>query len=185
MYEEYGITQEEYENILNEYGDVNEETIRQYFGRLSEKLSEGIKDSVYDNKKETTKFMDNTKALFFTGLLLGYGYTRFSQKLDQNYKDYKKDIAKQTGKGYKFVEDAMKPVVEYKYTSGEELLLTTELNELLSQFKLDTTSTKTANDRYIKLIKNYYKKTEKTVEYFQNDITLKEYLARKVDRFDK
>ena len=185
MYEEYNITQEEYENILNEYGDVNEETIRQYFGRLSEELSEGIKNSVYESKKETTKFMDKTKTLFFTGLLLGYGYSKFSQKLDENYEEYQKDIKKHQSKGYKFVADAMKQEKEYKDIDKEEKMFKIELNELLDKFKLDTTSSKTENDRYIKLIKGYYKKTEKTTEYFQNDITLKEYLARKVDRFDK
>ena len=178
MYEEYGITQEEYENILNEYGEVNEDTIRDYFSKLSENLSEGIKDKVYNHKKETTKFMDNTKLLFFTGLLLGYGYSRFSQELDENYEEYQKRIDKETASGYKFVEEAMKPLEEYKYTIGEETIVRSDLNELLSQFELDTTSSKTADDRYIRLIKNYYSQLEKTTEYFQNDITLKEYFVK-------
>lgn len=185
MYEEYGITPEEYQNILDEYGEVNDYTIRDYFGRLSEELSNDIKDSVYKHKKETTKFMDRTKALFFLGLLVGYGYVKFNEKLDQEYKDYQKEIDKITSKGYKTVADAMKTEDEYKYTIGEETLLKSELNELLSQFKLDTTSSKTADDKYLRLIKNYYRESEKNVEYFKTDITLKEYLAKKVDKFDK
>ena len=39
MYEEYGITQEQYENILNEYGDVNYYTIQEYFSNLSIEIS--------------------------------------------------------------------------------------------------------------------------------------------------
>ena len=185
MYDEYGITQEQYLEILDLYGEVNEYTIRDYFSLTSENLSDGIKDRVYKYKKETTKFMDDNKKLFFIGLLAGYGYVKFNQELNKRYEEYQKDITKITVNGYNFVASEVKKEEQYKDISQEESLLKSNLNELLSMFQLDTTSSKTADDRYIKLIKNYYKKTEKTVEYFQNDITLKEYLARKVDKFDK
>ena len=185
MYEEYGITQEEYELILDEYGDVNEDTIRQYFARLSEELSNGIKSSVYEYKKETTRFMDRSKTLFFLGLLVGYGYVKFSQKLDEEYEDYQKEIDKITSNGYNFVSNTMKTADEYKYTSKDKVIDIGELNDLLNKFKLDVESSKTADDRYLKLIKGYYKDTEKTIEYFKGDISLKEYLAKRVDQFDK
>ena len=83
MYEEFGLTEDIYQNILDEYGEVNEFTIREFFSNLTEEVSKDIKDEVNKNKKETTKFMDRTKYLFFIGLLLGYGYVKFSEKLDQ------------------------------------------------------------------------------------------------------
>ena len=185
MYEEYGITQEEYENILNEYGEVNEFIIREYYQRLSEDLSNGIKDRVYESKKETTKFMDNTKLLFFLGILAGYTYVKFSKKLDSNYEKYKEQIEKDNAKGYKYVLDLTKILDEDKYTEEDKTLLKTKINEWIDRFTLDTTSTKTADDKYIRLIKNYYKEIEKSSKYFKADITLKQYLSEKVDKFDK
>ena len=179
------ITQDQYDAILNEYGEVNEFTIREYFDKLSTNLSNTIKDSVYENKKETTRFMDRTKTLFFAGILLGYGYTRFKDKLDKEYQDYQSNINKINSKGYRDISDAMKSEYQYKDITEQESMFKSNLNELLDMFKLDTTSTKTADDKYLRLIKNYYKQTEKTTEYFKTDITLKEYLAKKVDKFDK
>lgn len=185
MYQEYGITQEEYENILNEYGDVNYYTINEYFSKLSSDLSNGIKNEVFEYKKDSTEFMDRTKYLFFLGLLAGYGYVKFSQRLDKEYADYQEDIKKQEQKGFKFVLDLTKQDLSDEDIKEQEKSFTEQINELLSKFSLDTTSTKSADDKYIKLIKNYYKKMEKTTEYYKTDITLKEYLARQVDKFDK
>ena len=182
MYEEYGITQEQYNSILDEYGEVNYYTVSEYFNNLSEDLSNKIKKEVYKYKKETTNFMDNTKMLFFVGLLLGYSYARFSQDLDDEYDDYQTKIDKITENGYKTIKNI---VSKEEYLPETEDKINSELKELLSRFELDRESTKTEDDKYLRLIKNYYKQTEKTIQYFQKDITLKEYLSQKVDKFDK
>ena len=182
MYEEYGITQEEYEIILDEYGDVNEETIREYYESISLELNKGIKEEVNKRKEKTTSFMDNTKLMFFTGLLLGLGYTVFKNKLEENYSSYEEEILKGDKRGYNFVSDVMKVPEWYDYTEEQENLL----NDLLNEFKLDVTSSKTADDRYIKIIEGYYKKMEESVKYFkENDDSLKSYLSEYVDKFDK
>jgi hypothetical protein len=182
MYEEYGITQEEYENILNEYGEVNEDTIRDYFSKLSINLSNTIKDEVYENKKETTSFMDKVKTLVFVGLVAGITHKEFNKRLDKEYEEYQKDINKSNAEGYKEIKDIIN---SSGMAADNENKFEINFDDLLNLFKLDTTSSKTENDKYIRLIKNYYKKTEKTTEYFKTDITLKEYLARRVDKFDK
>ena len=181
MYEEYGITQEQYQNILNEYGEVNDYTIIEYFSNLSEELSNDIKDSVYEYKKETTKFMDKTKMLFFVGLLLGYKYAEFEKQLNKEYDDYENNIDKIKAKGYDFINY----LLGVEEPTEEQVIENPELQKYIDMFKLDTTSSKTADDKYLRLIKNYYKKTEKTTEYFKEKDVLKEYLAEKVDKFDK
>jgi len=185
MYEEFGLTEELRQSIIDEFGEINEFTIREFFNEFNEEVSKNIKDEVNKNKKETTKFMDKTKYLFFAGLLLGYGYVKFSEELDKEYEEYEKDIEKNNLKGYKFIADKIKKEEEYKYTPEETLEFISQINGLLSKFELDTTSTKAENDKYIRLIKNYYRETEKQVSYYQTDITLKEYLSKKVDKFDK
>ena len=177
MYEEYGITQEQYENILNEYGDVNLTTIQQYFERVSIELSNTIKDKVYENKKEKTKFMDNTKLMFFTGLVLGFSYVYFKNKLEDSYELYQADIDEQEAEGYNLITEL---IGKAPYQEIND-----ELEELLDRFKLDRTSTKTADDKYIKVIENYYKKMEKSTKYFKETDTLQEYLSKHVDKFDK
>jgi hypothetical protein len=185
MYEEYGITQEEYENILNEYGEVNEYTIRDYFSKLSVELSETIKEEVNKNKKETTSFMDKIKTLVFIGLVAGITYQEFNNRLNREYEEYQDKIDKDDEKGYKKIREIINASGIKDIEKKEESPLEINIDELLSLFKLDRTSTKTENDKYIRLIKAYYKRTEKTTEYFKTDITLKEYLARRVDKFDK
>lgn len=181
MYDEYGITQEEYEIILDEYGDVNEETIRQYYESISLELSKGIKKEVNKHKEITTEFMDNTKLLFFTGLLLGYGYARFKDKLEDNYRNYKKEIESEEEKGFDFVSKYTRYLEDYEYTNQQEI----QLNELMSLFELDKTSTKTADDRYIRIIENYYRNMESSVKYYKEKDLLETYLSKYVSKFDK
>lgn len=185
MYEEYGITQEQYEAILDEYGEVDDYTIRDYFSKLSEETSIDIKDSVYKRKKETTNFMDRVKLLFFISLLASTQSTDFNEKLDQEYRNY---IIKVNGiefNGYSLVSNAIKQEKEYKDIAEEETLFKTKINEWLDRLTLDTTSSKTADDKYIKLIKNYYERTEKSVQYFKKEMSINEYLSNRVDKFDK
>ena len=132
-------------------------------------------------KKETTKFMDKTKMLFFVGLLLGYKYAEFEKQLNKEYDNYENNIDKIKAKGYDFINY----LLGVEEPTEEQVIENPELQKYIDMFELDTTSSKTADDKYLRLIKNYYKKTEKTTEYFKEKDVLKEYLAEKVDKFDK
>ena len=86
------LTEEEIKEIEREYVDKNNY----------------IKDEVYDNKKETTNFMDKMKYLFFLYLLKGKSKKEFKSKIDEEYEKFKKDIDKNKVKGYKIVADLTK-----------------------------------------------------------------------------
>lgn len=144
-------------------------------------LSEEIKEEVYQNKKETTEFMNAVKTLFFVSLITKE--TNFNKKIDKIYKAYINKTNKQMNKGYKKVVDKVKSNKNNKIYYEDKSELKKGLNEFLEKIKIDSKSTKTENDKYIRIIKDYYKKTEKTLskEYIQE----KEYLSKKVSSFDK
>lgn len=145
------------------------------------KLSDEIKEEVYQNKKETTKFMNTVKTLFFVSLI--NKEKDFDSKIDKMYKTYTNKTNKQMIKGYKKVSNTVKSDEVNKIYYEDKKGLKKGLNEFLKKIQIDSKSTKTENDKYIRVIKDYYKKTEKTLskEYIQE----KEYLSKKVSGFDK
>ena len=58
------MTEKEIEEVLEEYGDINNY----------------IKDEVYDYKRETTDFMDSVKYIFFAYLISKAGKKKFNKK---------------------------------------------------------------------------------------------------------
>lgn len=150
---------------------------------LSYDISEYIKDKVYEDKKRLTEFMDATKYLVFAYLLNKISQKEFNKKLDDEYSKFNKQLSNKNEKGIKSIEYLVKIENDTNYTKDNKTTLKIDLNDLLSRYKIDTKSTKTANDRYIRIIKDYYKRTRKTLskEYIKE----KEYLSRKVSKFDK
>lgn len=161
------MTEEELQQILEDYGDI----------------SNYIKDQVFDYKKETTKFMDNVKYMFFAYLMVKAGKSIFNDKLEEEYKNFQTKINKQANKGYKNIVDLTNYINETKYTKIDKKTLTSELNAIIEQFKIDTKSTKTASDKYIRVIENYYNKFENTIE--KDWVQIDSYLSSKVSKFDK
>lgn len=161
------LTEEEIKEIEREYGDINNY----------------IKDEVYDNKKETTNFMDKMKYLFFLYLLKGKSKKEFKSKIDEEYEKFKKDIDKNKVKGYKIVSDLTKYQNEGTYTRTSEKFVKMNLNGLLSRYGIELTSTKKEDDKYIRVLEKYYSSTEKTLN--KPWVNANEYLSKKVSEFDK
>lgn len=159
------MTDEEYKEFLEEYGDI--ET---YIGEEVEKY-----------KKETTELMDTVKLLVFVSLLNKVSKKDFKKKLEKNFKEYKNKIDKRTEKSYKTIIDLTNYVNKDNYTQPDQTTLESALKSLLSEF--DIKSTKTQDDKYIRTIENFYSKTQKTTE--KDWVKVNEYLSDKVSKFDK
>ena len=161
------MTEKEIEEVLEEYGDINNY----------------IKDEVYDYKRETTDFMDSVKYIFFAYLISKAGKKKFNKKIDEELKQYNKYISNKTSKGYETISYLVKYQDIGEYTPKEKKPLESVLKSFKEQLQIDSKSTKTANDKYIKYVKDYYKKTEKTLS--KEYINEKAYLSKKVTDFDK
>lgn len=132
-------------------------------------ISQEIKQDVHEYKKKTTKFMDKVKIAFFIYLIAKKGVDLYSKRVDKEYRVYIKDIEK-------LVKASMK-----KFNIKD--IDTSSVNDIMERFKIDRTSTKTEDDKYIQVIKKFYSKTLKTLD--KEWISEKDYLSAKVDEFDK
>ena len=143
-----------YEEEYNEYGI---------------EISQEIKDDVHEYKKKTTKFMDKVKTTFFIYLIAKKGVELYNKRVDKEYEVYIKDIDK-------LVKASMK-----KFNIKD--VDTSKVNDIMERFKIDKTSVKTEDNKYIQVIKKFYSKTLKTLD--KEWISEKDYLSAKVDEFDK
>lgn len=158
-----------------------EELYELYYDDLTdeekEELSFYIKDRVAKHKEKTTEFMDAIKYLVFVGLF--YDRPKINLKIDSLYSEYNKEINKQVEKDLKSIKNKANELPKSKIKTDKVL----DIEELKKRLKLDLTSTKTANDKYIKIVKNFYNNTQKTINAdYVNKTT---YLSEKVGKFDK
>lgn len=175
--EDYGLDEETFQAIVNEYGSVEE-----YYKQTNIDLSNDIKNQVYKSKKETSKFQNKVKVAFFGALAAGVTYLVFKDEIDELYAEYKNKITNIHKKGYEEVQEQTKELEVDKYTSEEETPLKRRLNELLEYFSLDT-KTKTEDDLFIRVIANYYKSSLNTLNSGKVDKFT--YLTKKVKDYDK
>lgn len=146
-------------------------------------LSDFIKDEVYNEKSRLIDFMDFTKAMVFSYLLNKVSQKEFDSKLNDEYRKFTNKMSKSNEKGIRSVEYLVKIENNTNNTTEVKKPSKAEIDAILNRLKLDTKSTKNANDRYIRIIKDYYKRTRKTLE--KEYIKEKEYLSSKVSKFDK
>lgn len=153
--------------LIEEYGDINNY----------------IKDEVYDYKKDTTDFMDGVKLVFFAYLLNKASSKDFNDEIDRKFNVYQELINKRVSKGTKNVRDLVKSSIEVDLLTENKKTDSKVIRKVLEQFKLDNKSTKTADDKYIKVLKNYYNKTKNTLD--EGWVQEQAYLSKKVSKFDK
>lgn len=132
-------------------------------------ISQEIKDNVYEYKKETTKFMDKIKTLFFAYLIAKKGVELYNKRVDKEYRIYIKNRDK-------LVKSSLE-----KFDIKD--VNTDEVENIMELFSIDKSSTKTEDDKYIRVIKDFYAKTLKTLD--KEWISEKDYLSAKVSEFDK
>lgn len=145
-------------------------------------VNELIEEAVQGYKTLSYKYLDEVKTLVFTYLLNGFTYDKFNEKLKELNLDYTKSLNKKTRKAYKQVKDNVKVKNEKPETDIGTFEISEErLDEL--KFKLDMNKPLKARERFTKVIRNYYKSTDKTLK--KTYIKKEDYLSSKVDKYDK
>ena len=130
-----------------------------------------ITNEVNSYKKETTEYLDQVKILLFSCLLLG---TAFIDKFDKLSKEYQIKMINKQAKGL----DHIKQVINAPNTSD----ISETYKNTIQELKLDKTSQSAANKRFGVRVKQYYKNALKSVGI--DNINIKEYLIKKLDKYD-
>ena len=148
---------------------------------MNDEISELINEEVQSYSKETYDYLDEVKKLVFICLMGKISYDLFKSKLKKVNSKYNKIEKNRILKGYKKVKN--KVIETNKAPIINEVIDFTkkDLSDLL--FKLDKTSQIKAKDRYVRIIKDYYKTTLKTAK--KEYINLDEYLKKKITQYDK
>ena len=130
-----------------------------------------ITNEVNSYKEETTEYLDQVKILLFSCLLLG---TAFIEKFDKLSKEYQIKMINKQAEGI----DHIKQVINAPNTSD----ISETYKNTLQELKLDTTSQSAANKKFGVRVKQYYKNALKSVGI--DNINIKEYLIKKLDKYD-
>lgn len=130
-----------------------------------------ITNEVNSYKEETTEYLDQVKILLFSCLLLG---TAFIDKFDKLSKEYQIKMINKQAEGL----DHIKQVINAPNTSD----ISETYKNTLQELKLDTTSQSAANKKFGVRVKQYYKNALKSVGI--DNINIKEYLIKKLDKYD-
>ncbi len=125
-------------------------------------------------------YLDEIKVLVFTYLLHGFTYEEFEDKLNKVNLKYNKKINTQKKKDTKDLKEAMKEKNKEGLDQGFQISKE-DLDKL--KFKFDKHSQIKAQDKYLRVIKQYYKDTNETLQ--KEYIVKEDYLSSKLDKFDK
>lgn len=143
-------------------------------------INELIEESVQGYKTISYKYLDEVKTLVFTYLLNGFTYDEFSEHLDILNMQYHEKIVAKTSKDMKRVKNKTK-AKDLQAEGGNYEITEEELNRL--KYKLDKTSPVKARKKFDKVVKRYYRTTNKTLQktYIEKDA----YLSQNVSKYDK
>lgn len=130
-----------------------------------DKVSKEIKNDVNKDKKLEYEFIDEVKLLVFMYLIEGFSFKEFNTELTRVANLYHKKIDNLQLNGLKNIKS----------------LYNVEINE--PYFKLDTESTIKARNKYLRVIRDYYKGTASTLD--KQIVEKTEYLSMKLTKFDK
>ena len=148
---------------------------------MKDEISEIIDEEVQSYSKESYDYLDEVKKLVFTCLIGKISYDIFKGKLNKVNSKYNKIEKNRISKGYKKVKDKVVETNETPISSRKIDFTEKDLSDLL--FKLDKTSQIKAQDKFIKVITNYYKTTLKTAK--KEYISIDDYLKKKLTQYDK
>lgn len=143
-------------------------------------VNELIDEAVQGYKFTSYKYLDEVKTLVFTYLMNGFTYDEFSERLEDLDKQYNEKIVARTSKDMKRVKNKTK-AKDLQAEGGNYEITEEELNKL--KYKLDKTSPVKARKKFDKVVKRYYRTTNKTLQktYIEKDA----YLTQNVSKYDK
>ena len=143
--------------------------------------SQYIEEEVNDYKEKSYELLDYIKVMCFSYLIAKKPLHIFEKDLKDKLNEYQKYcnnslILSQKEIDNIITQERKEYAIQSKLEPNKSIL-----NEL--KFNLDTKSQIKANDRYYRIIKDFYKKTSKTLK--KEYINETEYLSKKLTQYDK
>ena len=154
----------EYERVVQDLQDK---------GYTEQEIEEYIRREVYNDKNKKYEELDNTKKIFFLFLISGMTVEAFKKKLDKTIKEPERDYSK--------VEEMINKINPKNKDNLFKEPSKKDIEKLM--FEISNINEKKARDKYIRILTDYYSRTQKTInkEYIKET----EYLLDKVSKYDK
>lgn len=154
----------EYERVVQDLQDK---------GYTEQEIEEYIRREVYNDKNKKYEELDNTKKIFFLFLISGMTVEAFKKKLDKTIKEPDRDYSK--------VEKMINKINPKDKDNLFKEPSKKDIEKLM--FEISNINEKKARDKYIRILTDYYSRTQKTInkEYIKET----EYLLDKVSKYDK
>ena len=154
----------EYERVVQDLQDK---------GYTEQEIEEYIRHEVYNDKNKKYEELDNTKKIFFLFLISGMTVEAFKKKLDKTIKEPDRDYSK--------VEKMINKINPKNKDNLFKEPSKKDIEKLM--FDISNINEKKARDKYIRILTDYYSRTQKTInkEYIKET----EYLLDKVSKYDK
>lgn len=154
----------EYERVVQDLQDK---------GYTEQEIEEYIRREVYNDKNKKYEELDNTKKIFFLFLISGMTVEAFKKKLDKTIKEPDRDYSK--------VEEMINKINPKNKDNLFKEPSKKDIEKLM--FEISNINEKKARDKYIRILTDYYSRTQKTInkEYIKET----EYLLDKVSKYDK
>lgn len=154
----------EYERLVQDLQDK---------GYTEQEIEEYIRREVNNDKNKKYEELDKTKKLFFLFLIGGVSVEVFKKRIEKTIKEPNRD--------YKEVE---KMINEINPKTANDLFKKPNKKDIEKlMFEISSINEKKARDKYIRILTDYYSRTQKTInkEYIKET----EYLLDKVSKYDK
>lgn len=154
----------EYERVVQDLQDK---------GYTEQEIEEYIRREVYNDKNKKYEELDNTKKIFFLFLIGGISVETFKKEIEKTIKKPKRE--------YSEVE---KMINEINPKTSNNLFKKPNKKDIEKlMFEISSINEKKARDKYIRILTDYYSRTQKTInkEYIKET----EYLLDKVSKYDK
>ena len=154
----------EYERLVQDLQDK---------GYTEQEIEEYIRREVYNDKNKKYDELDKTKKIFFLFLIGGISAEVFKKRIEKIIKEPKRD--------YSEVE---KMINEINPNTSNNLFKKPNKKDIEKlMFEISSINEKKARDKYIRILTDYYSRTQKTInkEYIKET----EYLLDKVSKYDK
>ena len=154
----------EYERVVQDLQDK---------GYTEQEIEEYIRREVNNDKNKKYDELDKAKKLFFLFLIGGISVDVFKKELEKTIKNPNRD--------YTEVEKMINSINPDKANNMYKKPNKKDIEKLM--FEISSINEKKARDKYIRILTDYYSRTQKTInkEYIKET----EYLLDKVSKFDK
>ena len=142
-------------------------------GYTPEDIEEYIREEVQKDKEKKYKELDKAKLLFFVFLLGGIGKEKFKEEIEKTIK--------RPNRNYGKVKEMINTINPKEPTNVFEKPKEKDIKDIM--FEVTSKKEERAREKYIRILTNYYGKTQGTMKKYEIDKM--EYLLNKVSKFDK